>query len=55
MTCKVVEDILASYFDKELPACTVIGVSEIFMDASIQIDAIVSNGEGTFPKEELSY
>lgn len=52
---QVVEDILASYFDKELPACTVIGVSEIFMDASIQIDAIVSNGEGTFPKEELSY
>ncbi|WP_141195577.1 RidA family protein, partial [Vibrio sp. V11_P1A41T118] len=32
------------------PARTVIGVSELPMDALIQIDAVVSNCEGTPPK-----
>ena len=38
------------YFVGELPACTVIGASVMMMDALVQMDAIVSNGEGTLPK-----
>lgn len=45
----VVNQVYASYFNGELPARTVIGVSEMAMDALVQIDVIVSNGEGTPP------
>lgn len=47
---QAVNDVYASYFGKELPARTVIGVPDILMGASVQIDAIVSNGEGTQPE-----
>lgn len=44
---EAVDDVYASFFEGELPARTVVGVSAIAMDALVQIDAVVSNGEGT--------
>ena len=44
-----VNDIYTPFFNSDLPARTVIGVSAIPMDALIQIDALVSNAEGTPP------
>ncbi|WP_070972125.1 Rid family hydrolase [Vibrio sonorensis] len=46
----VVNEIYVKYFDKELPARSVIGVFDIPMGADIQIDAVMSNGEGTPPQ-----
>ncbi|WP_201586198.1 RidA family protein [Psychrobacter jeotgali] len=46
---EAVNAIYKGYFDSDLPARTVIGVSAIPMDALIQIDAILSNAEGTPP------
>jgi len=37
------------FFAGDLPARTVVGVSEIVKGASVQIDAVLSNGEGTPP------
>ncbi|MGF1728970.1 RidA family protein [Photobacterium kasasachensis] len=45
-----VNDVFVTYFQDELPARTTIGVASIPMSASVQIDAVVSNGEGTPPK-----
>lgn len=45
-----VNQVYSTYFSGQLPARSVVGVSEIAMDALVQIDAIVSNGEGTPPK-----
>ncbi|MEL0607994.1 RidA family protein [Vibrio echinoideorum] len=45
----VINDVYASYFEGALPARTVVGVSDLPMGALVQIDAIVSNGEGTPP------
>ncbi|KAF2081027.1 reactive intermediate/imine deaminase [Flavobacterium sharifuzzamanii] len=42
-----VNEIYTSFFNGDLPARTVIGVSAIPVDALIQIDAVVSNSEGT--------
>lgn len=42
-----VNEIYTSFFKGDLPARTVIGVAAIPMDALIQIDAVVSNSEGT--------
>ena len=44
-----VNDIYTPFFNSDLPARTVIGVSAIPMDALIQIDAVISNAEGTPP------
>lgn len=44
-----VNDVYTSFFEKELPARTVIGVNEIAMGAQVQIDAVISNAEGTPP------
>lgn len=44
-----VDKIYTTYFNSDLPARTVVGVSAIPMDALIQIEAIVSNAEGTPP------
>ncbi|MEF1284941.1 RidA family protein [Vibrio sp. M250220] len=44
-----VNEIYASYFEEELPARTVVGVSALPIGALVQMDAIVSNGEGTPP------
>jgi len=42
-----VNEIYTSFFSGDLPARTVIGVSAIPVDALVQIDAVVSNSEGT--------
>lgn len=44
-----VNEIYTTFFKYDLPARTVIGVSAIPMDALVQIDAVVSNCEGTPP------
>ncbi len=46
-----VNKIYTSFFNSELPARTVIGVSDIPLNALIQIDAVVSNAEGTPPQQ----
>ncbi|MCF6336190.1 MAG: Rid family detoxifying hydrolase [Spirochaetales bacterium] len=43
-------EVYTTFFKGDLPARTVIGVSAIPMDALVQIDAVVSNAEGTPPK-----
>ena len=45
----VVNEVYKTFFNGDLPARTVIGVSDIPMNASVQIDAVLSNGEGTPP------
>jgi reactive intermediate/imine deaminase len=45
----VVDEVYATFFRSDLPARTTVGVSAILMDALVQIDAVVSNGEGTAP------
>ena len=45
-----VNEVYKGYFNSDLPARTVIGVSALPMDALIQIDAVVSNAEGTPPR-----
>ena len=42
-----VTEVYTTYFAGDLPARTVTGVSEIPMGALVQIDAVVSNAEGT--------
>ncbi len=44
-----INEVYTTFFSGDLPARTVIGVSEIEMDALVQMDAIVSNAEGTPP------
>ncbi|MFO7940383.1 MAG: RidA family protein [Bacteroidales bacterium] len=46
---EAVNEVYTSFFKEDLPARTVIGVSAIPMDALVQIDAIISNAEGTLP------
>lgn len=45
------EEVLRSYFNDSLPALTVIGVSSLPSNSVIQIDAIMSNAEGTLPNK----
>ena len=45
-----VNEVYTTFFKGDLPARTVIGVSAIPMDALVQIDAVVSNCEGTPPQ-----
>ena len=47
----VVNEIYTTFFNADLPARTVVGVSEIPMNALVQIDAVVSNCEGTPPQD----
>ena len=44
-----VNEVYTTFFRSDLPARTTVGVSAIPMDALVQIDAVVSNGEGTPP------
>tara|TARA_R110002073_G_scaffold5462_1_gene33645 strand:+ start:1489 stop:2931 length:1443 start_codon:yes stop_codon:yes gene_type:complete len=44
-----VDEVYTTFFRSDLPARTTVGVSAIPMDALVQIDAVVSNGEGTPP------
>lgn len=45
-----VDEVYTTFFKSDLPARTTVGVSAIPMDALVQIDAVVSNGEGTPPR-----
>lgn len=45
-----VNAVYTTFFQGDLPARTVVGVSQIEMGALVQIDAVVSNGEGTLPQ-----
>jgi len=45
-----VNDVYTTFFNSDLPARTIVGVSAIPMDALVQIDAVVSNCEGTPPQ-----
>ena len=45
-----VNEVYTTFFNGDLPARTVVGVSQIEMGALVQIDAVVSNGEGTLPQ-----
>lgn len=45
-----INDVYTTFFNDNLPARTTIGVSAIAMDALVQMDAIVSNAEGTQPE-----
>ena len=45
-----VNEAYTTFFKSDLPARTTVGVSAIPMDALVQIDAVVSNGEGTPPQ-----
>jgi reactive intermediate/imine deaminase len=45
-----VNEVYTTFFKSDLPARTTVGVSAIPMDALIQIDAVISNGEGTPPR-----
>ena len=44
-----INDVYTRFFKGDLPARTIVGVSAISMDALVQIDAVVSNCEGTPP------
>ncbi|NOQ26666.1 MAG: reactive intermediate/imine deaminase [Bacteroidales bacterium] len=44
-----VNEVYTTFFKGDLPARTIVGVSAIPMDALVQIDAVVSNCEGTPP------
>jgi reactive intermediate/imine deaminase len=44
-----VNDVCAAFFEGDLPAKTTVGVSAIPLGALVQIDAVVSNCEGTPP------
>ncbi|MFA0503548.1 RidA family protein [Vibrio sp. 10N.222.54.B12] len=50
----VVNEVYTTFFNAELPARTVVGVSEIPMNALVQIDAVVSNCEGTPPQDVVA-
>jgi len=45
-----VNEVYTTFFNSELPARTVIGVSAIPLNALVQIDAVVSNCESTPPQ-----
>jgi len=45
-----VNEIYTTFFNGDLPARTVVGVSAIPMNALVQIDAVLSNCEGTPPQ-----
>ena len=46
---EAVNEVYTTFFKGDLPARTVVGVSAIAKDALVQIDAVVSNAEGTPP------
>ncbi|MEZ9177098.1 RidA family protein [Vibrio kanaloae] len=49
-----VNEVYTTFFNADLPARTVVGVSEIPMNALVQIDAVVSNCEGTPPQDVVA-
>jgi len=52
MDIKAVNEVYATFFQSYLPTRTVLAVAALPMnDAFVQMDAVISNGEGTFPQE----
>ena len=47
--CDTVDEVYTTFFPNDLPARTTLAVSALPMDALVQIDAVVSNAEGTPP------
>ena len=47
---EVVDDVYKTFFPSYVPARTVLAAAALPMGALVQIDALVSNGEGTIPK-----
>ncbi|MEG1085983.1 MAG: RidA family protein [Anaerovoracaceae bacterium] len=45
-----VDEIYSLFFGSYLPSRTVVAVTALPMDALVQVEALVSNGEGTIPK-----
>jgi len=45
----IVDDVFATFFPGYVPARTAVAVAALPMDALVQIEALVSNGEGTIP------
>lgn len=45
----VVNEVYASYFSGYIPALTAVAVAALPMDALVQVEAILTNGEGTIP------
>ncbi|MGX7014216.1 RidA family protein [Vagococcus silagei] len=46
---EIVNDVYRSFFTSYLPALTVVAVDALPMGADIQVEALLSNGEGTIP------
>ncbi|MDA8478237.1 Rid family detoxifying hydrolase [Citrobacter sp. Awk 4] len=46
-----VDEIYKSYFPTYVPARTIAAVAALPMDALVQVEALISNGEGTIPNE----
>lgn len=44
-----VDEVYTTFFPSGIPARTTVAVSELPIDALVQIDAVVSNAEGTPP------
>lgn len=49
MDVEVVEGVYRKFFKTYLPAKTVVAVSDLPMNAEVQVEALVSNGVGTIP------
>lgn len=49
MDVEVVEGVYRKFFKTYLPAKTVVAVSDLPMNADVQVEALVSNGVGTIP------
>ncbi|MBS7233856.1 Rid family detoxifying hydrolase [Flavobacterium psychroterrae] len=45
----VVEEVYKTYFSAYVPTLTIVAVAALPMDALVEIEALVSNGEGTIP------
>ncbi|MFD1507599.1 reactive intermediate/imine deaminase [Georgenia yuyongxinii] len=46
---EAVDDVCATFFTSYVPTRTTLAVADLPMDALVQIEAVVSNGEGTIP------
>ena len=47
----VVDEVYRAFFTTYLPARTVLAVAALPMDALVQVEALITNGEGTIPNE----
>lgn len=52
--CDAVDEVYKTFFSSYLPTRTVVAVADLQMDALVQIDALLSYGEGTIPNAPQS-